>query len=91
MLTGFDCQTCSYANLAGLKNGALLSAAESAGFDVLVTIDQQIPYQQNISNRHIAIIVIRARSNRLADLKLLLPAIVEALESIESGRILVVT
>jgi hypothetical protein len=38
-----DCQTARYAKLAGLKNGELLSAAEAAGFDVLVTVDQSIP------------------------------------------------
>ena len=43
------CETASYAGLAGLKNGALLTAAEAAGFDVLVTVDQEIPYQQNLA------------------------------------------
>jgi hypothetical protein len=44
----YECQTASYANLAGLKNGRLLEAAEAAGFDVLVTVDQNIPDQQNL-------------------------------------------
>ena len=38
--TGHDCQTVRYAKFAGLKNGALLSLAEAADFDVLVTADQ---------------------------------------------------
>jgi len=42
-----DCQTAAYANLAGLKNGTLLTAAELAGFELMVTTDQEIPYQQN--------------------------------------------
>ena len=41
-----DCQTCRYAELKGLANGKLLSAAERAGFNVLVTVDQNLPYQQ---------------------------------------------
>ncbi len=37
-----DCQTAGFANLAGLKNGCLLDAAEAAGFEVLITVDQTI-------------------------------------------------
>lgn len=48
-----DCQTARFANLAGLKNGALLDSAEKLGFDVLVTVDQSIPDQQNFGGRWI--------------------------------------
>ncbi|MEQ1910002.1 MAG: hypothetical protein ABMA15_14330 [Vicinamibacterales bacterium] len=41
-----------------LENGALLTAAESAGFDVLVTTDKNIRYQQNLTGREIAIVVL---------------------------------
>ena len=41
-----------------LRNGELLDAAEAAGFDVFVTTDRNIPYQQNLSNRRIAIVVL---------------------------------
>ena len=44
-----DCQTCRYAGLKGLANGQLLSAAERAGFEVLVTVDQNLPYQQRLA------------------------------------------
>ena len=43
-----DCQTARYAGLAGLKNGELLIAAETAKFDVFLTVDQGIEYQQNL-------------------------------------------
>jgi aryl-alcohol dehydrogenase-like predicted oxidoreductase len=46
-----DCQTARYAGLAGLKNGDLLTAAETAKFDVLLTMDQGIEYQQNSRQR----------------------------------------
>lgn len=39
-LTGHDCRTARYAGLAGLENGELIKAAEVAGFDVVLTIDQ---------------------------------------------------
>jgi hypothetical protein len=51
---GYNCQTARYAKLAGLKNGELLSAAAAAGFDVLITVDQSIPDQQNLADRRIA-------------------------------------
>jgi hypothetical protein len=49
LFTGHDCQTAGYTKLSGLKNGALLTAAEPAGFEALVTTDQEIPYQQNLA------------------------------------------
>ena len=45
LFEGHACETAGFAKLAGLKNGALLSAAEVAGDDVLVTTDREIPYQ----------------------------------------------
>ena len=60
MFSGHDCETAAYAKLSGLKNGALLAAAEAAGFDVLVTTDQEIPYQQNLAVRQISVVVLCA-------------------------------
>lgn len=54
-LPGHDCQTARYAGLAGLKNGELLTAAETAGFEVFLTVDQGIEYQQNLITRKLAI------------------------------------
>ena len=48
---GHDCRSAGYAGLAGLMNGALLSAAEAAGFEVMITTDQGIPHQQNLRLR----------------------------------------
>ncbi len=63
-LTGHDSQTARHAGLAGLKNGDLLKAAEAAKFDVFLTVDQGIEYQQNLTGRKIAIIIFRTKSNR---------------------------
>lgn len=43
---------------SGLKNGALLAAAEEAGFDLFITADQEISYQQNLTGRRIALLVL---------------------------------
>jgi hypothetical protein len=63
-LPGHDCQTARYAGLAGLKNGELLIAAETAKFNVFLTVDQGFEYQQNLTARKIAIIIFHAKSNR---------------------------
>ena len=47
---------------ASLANGQLLDAAEQEGFDVLVTTDQNLQYQQSLSDRRIAIVVLRSTS-----------------------------
>ena len=49
-------------NWGQLKNGDLLSEAEKAGFDVLVTTDQNLKYQQNLSARRIGVVVIDTTS-----------------------------
>lgn len=86
-LTGHDCQTARFAGLAGLENGELIKAAEVARFDVFLTIDQGIEYQQNITGRKIAIVILRAKSSRLHDLLQLVPACLARLESIQPGQI----
>ena len=86
-LLGHDCQTARYAGLAGLSNGELLAAAETARFDVFLTTDQGIEYQQNVTGRNIAIIIFRTKSNRLRDLLPHVPACLAHIESIQPGQI----
>jgi len=85
---GHDCQTVKYAGFAGRKNGALLSAAEVAKFDVLLTVDRGFEYEQNLAGRKIAILIVSAESNRLRDLLPLVPDILVALESLQPGQVL---
>ena len=87
---GHDCQTARYAGLAGLKNGALLSAAEVAGFSAIITIDQNMPHQQNLDNRSIALLILSARTNRLEHLRQAVPAALAALRAIQPGEVVTV-
>lgn len=80
-LVGHECETAANAGFAGLGNGELLTLAERSGWQILLTMDQGIPYQQNLDGRSISILVIRAKSNRLADL---LPHVSEILNSLQS-------
>jgi predicted nuclease of predicted toxin-antitoxin system len=69
---------------SGMKNGELLSLAE-AQFDVFVTADQNLTYQQSLSGRSIAIIVLVAASNRFDALTPLIPRLEEALGEVQPG------
>jgi hypothetical protein len=87
LFVGHECQTAAYAGLAGLKNGALLTAAEAAGSEVMVTTDQEIPFQQNLGFRRIAVIVLCGPTNRLADLTPLVPAALKTIETVKAGQV----
>jgi len=87
LFPGHHCQTARFASLAGLKNGQLLDAAEAAGFDVLIRVDQNIPDQQNLAGREISLIILCGPTNRLRDLELLAPAAISALRSMGRGEV----
>ena len=87
-LTGHECKTVPEAGLAGKANGQLLVLAEQAGWQALLTMDRGMPYQQNLAGRTISLMVIRARSNRLADLLPHVPAILSALPTLKPGEVI---
>ncbi|HEV2298195.1 MAG TPA: DUF5615 family PIN-like protein [Candidatus Acidoferrales bacterium] len=87
---GHECQTVQEAGWAGKQNGELLKLAEAA-FDVLVTVDANFPYQRDTSGHGIAIVILSARTNRLADLSPLFPACAAAIEKICPGQIVPVS
>ena len=86
---GHECRTAQEAGWSGKENGELLSLAEAA-FDALVTLDTNIRYQQNLSYRKIAIVVLQCSSNRLDHLRQFFPACASALERIKPGEIVYV-
>jgi len=86
-LSSHECRTVPEIGLAGRKNGELLTLAEAAGFEAFLTIDRGIEHEQNLKGRSIAVILIRAQSNRLSDLLPNVPGILKILESIHSGEL----
>ncbi|HTC40292.1 MAG TPA: DUF5615 family PIN-like protein [Candidatus Acidoferrales bacterium] len=66
-----------------------LALAEST-FEVLVTVDTNLEYQQNIAARNISVVVLICRSNRLVDLRPLFPLCATAIETIQSGDVVLV-
>ena len=72
---------------AGIQNGELLRKAIAAGFEVLVTMDGNMVHQQNIACFDIAIIALRARSNRLDDTRPLMNQLLEHLPKSKPGTL----
>lgn len=89
-LVGHDVSTVEDAGLKGLKNGDLLEAA-SVHFDVFVTVDQNLQFQQNLTKFNIAILVLKRRRITYPFLKPLMPTALEKLATIEPGEIIVIT
>lgn len=89
-LPGYNCFTVTELGWAGKKNGELLSLIGQAGLRVFVILDRGISYQQNLSGGNIAVILIRAKSSRLADRIPRAAEILQLLAQIEAPRLSVV-
>lgn len=84
-LSWYEVKTVAEMGWSGIKNGDLLTLAEE-DFDVLITVDRNIPFQQNLSKYNIAVLILHAPSNRLIDLKLLKPKIISILPVLAKGE-----
>ena len=69
----------------GLENGALLDAAEQAGFDLLLTCDQNVRYQQNFADRKLALVILS--SNHWPTLRRIAARIATAVDFVQTGQI----
>ena len=78
-LPGHEVESVPRLGWAGIQNGELLRKAAESVFDVLVTMDGNLSYQQNIKSLEIAVIVLRAPSNRLADTEPLMARVLTTL------------
>jgi predicted nuclease of predicted toxin-antitoxin system len=58
LIAAHEVRTAAFQGWSGLANGALLAAAEADGFDVMVTADQNMEYQQNLKGRKLALVVL---------------------------------
>ena len=90
-LPGHDVFTVQQRGWSGMKNGLLIRTAERHGFDVFITADRHITYQQNLSSSGLKIVVIAARSNRFADVEPLAGSILSAVNEMQAGEIRVIS
>jgi predicted nuclease of predicted toxin-antitoxin system len=84
---GHESETVRDEGFSGKENGELLALAEKK-FDVFVTIDKNIRHQQNIKGRNIAVLIIRAVSNDLDDIRPHVPQALAALKTIRPGQVI---
>lgn len=85
-LPGHDVNRAGQMGWSALKNGELLTLA-AQHFDVFVTVDRKLPFQQNVKTLNLAVVVLRAQTNRLADLRPLIPALLEVLPGLVPGTV----
>jgi hypothetical protein len=81
LLPQHEVKTVPEVGMAGLRNGVLLKKTSEAGFEVFVTIDRNLAFQQDIKNLPVAVVVLHAKSNKLKDLESLVIALAGLLAS----------
>jgi hypothetical protein len=86
MLRGHQVDSVVGQGWAGLKNGPLLQRMRGE-YDVLLTMDRSLEFQQQVAALPFEVLLVRAASNRMADLAPLVPAMLEALPTIQRGQI----
>ncbi|MBE9229658.1 DUF5615 family PIN-like protein [Phormidium sp. LEGE 05292] len=86
---GYEVKTVPQMGWTGTKNGQLLTLA-AAEFDVFITVDRNLSFQQNLPEFDIAVIVLQASSNRLADLKPQIPKVLAILSTAIKGQAVVI-
>ena len=91
VLLGHDVRTVAEMKWRGKENGDLLRAMVEDDFEVMLTIDQNIPYQQNIRTSGVALVVLAGRGTRLEDLIPLIPSTLIALATIQPGDVVEIT
>ncbi len=87
-LPGHWCRTVEHMGWSGIRNGQLLRLAETE-FDVFVTTDHSLRFQQHIKELDIGVIVLESVSNDIEDLKPLAPDVLRSLGRILPGQIIV--
>jgi len=88
LLTGHACSTVQGLGWGGVKNGDLLQRAENE-FDLFITSDQNIPYQQNLTGRRIAIL--QLSTNDISRIQAASSLIEAALEKIQPNELIQLT
>jgi predicted nuclease of predicted toxin-antitoxin system len=84
-LPGHEVESVPLIGWAGIQNGTLLRRAVESGFDVLITMDNNMVHQQDLAAHLIAVLVLRAPSNRLQDTHPLMSAVLDALPNAPKG------
>jgi hypothetical protein len=85
-LPGHDVWTVQRMGWSGIKNGSLIRLATGAGFEVMITFDQNMEFQQNLSGIDLAVVVIVVKQQLMDSILPIVPAILEALPLARPGE-----
>ena len=89
-LPGHEVRTVSYAGWSGVKNGELLRLIAGSGqFDVFLTMDKNLPRQQQLKALPFAVVILRAASNDIDAVRAFLPEFILRLSEFQPGRLYV--
>lgn len=89
-LPGHACFSVPRIGWSGITNGQLLAQAAAQGFDVLLTIDAAMSSQQNLVHLRLAVLVLRAPTNRLEDTSQLMTQVLALLPTLKPGQVVTV-
>ena len=89
-LTGHFCTSVQRMGWSGIRNGELLEKMRQERFDVFITGDRNLQFQQNLPAAGVAVVVLRAGSTRLAETLPLMPGLVALLPQVKAGSVLFV-
>lgn len=89
-ISGHECFTVAYMGWAGIENGELLSLAASSGFGAFLTKDANLRYEQNLIEIPIAVVILRATSNDIDDIRPLLPQLLKSLSHLQPKQVTVI-
>lgn len=85
-LTEFEVNTVVEMNWSGLKNGNLMRKAIEEGFDILLTIDKNLEYQQNLNQYPLSVVVFDVKRSKIEYLHELIPDFKSKVNSFEKGK-----
>ena len=85
-LVGHDVRHVVDMGWSSKRNGELLRLMIAEHFEVLLTVDQNLEFQQNLQASGIGVVVVRAKTNRVKELRPLVPQILEALDRVTAGE-----
>src|SRR4051794_37303987 len=87
-LAGHDVEHVVDMGWASKRNGELLMLMVAERFDALLTVDQNIEFQQRLTGLKIGVLIVRAKTNRLKELRPLVPQIIDALATLTAGEVM---
>jgi predicted nuclease of predicted toxin-antitoxin system len=86
-LTGHDAHHVVDQGWSSKRNGELLKLMVAEHFEALVTVDRNLPFQQNLRASGIAVVIVVARTNRVKELRPLMPQVLDALRIVKTGEV----